>query len=611
MISTNKIKNHLNKFLSNDLFVFIFLLILILFVYQKTFNSYFESDEWFYLTYYLPLTNKTFGIFTAVFSMFTKAGYISGGQHVVPLAALIYYLNVKLFGLNFAPYAVMSLFLHSINSYLVYRLIKLLFNDIKNNFFSKNIYAFLSSFFFAISAVPIHSITGFAFFYGQNVLSVTFFLLCLISYELAYLKKSKKFILFTSTFLLSAIFTQESSSFLFLVLPIITVFRKKIFSYKYLIGVFSLCLGLYLLVRFIIPNVGYIQDKLVDLYLPQDTSKSIHTSSNQNLLSEITFRSITFPFRMVGSIFIPRETNAYIVKYIGPIISPYPSGGDPTTQLAFINYSGQATIIYLVGILISIFCISAISKFLDKRKYMEANLIVEGFLITFLGALPLVALIFIFPQWGYDIYFDSRYYYNPQVGAAILFPFLLLGISRFISQKLHLKKVSIIASLIFLLWFLNNIVVFGNSINQYTRNYTIERRAVISQITNILPKLNKITVFFVEVDGKSPFVSLPFFTSVPQALSVVYFYRNPLPDSFYTKPLFSGNAQGYQYENGRGFGYYTSKKELIAEVRNHKFQIDDVYGFYYFGKNSKIKNITQSIRKELKERITGFYPNKY
>lgn len=115
MISTNKIKNHLNKFLSNDLFVFIFLLILILFVYQKTFNSYFESDEWFYLTYYLPLTNKTFGIFTAVFSMFTKAGYISGGQHVVPLAALIYYLNVKLFGLNFAPYAVMSLFFHSIN----------------------------------------------------------------------------------------------------------------------------------------------------------------------------------------------------------------------------------------------------------------------------------------------------------------------------------------------------------------------------------------------------------------------------------------------------------------------------------------------------------------
>lgn len=605
----DKFKNILNKFFSNNLLVFIFFLILILLAYHNVFNSYFESDEWFYLTYYLPLTKASSGLLTAIVTIFTKSGYISGDQHVVPVAALIYFLNVKFFGLNFAPYAFMSLLVHSINSFLVFRLIKTLLSNTKKSYFEKNIFAFLGSLFFAISPVPMHSITGFAFFYGQNVLSVTFFLLCITYYEQAFIKGKKKFILLTAIFLSLAIFTQESASFLFFVLPIQTIFKKKTFSYKFLNAIFFCCLIAYLLIRFAIPSFNYLSQKIVDHYISLPEKSSQSHSIYANLPAEITFRSITFPLRMVGSIFIPRDTNASIAQFLAPIISPYPPGGDPTTQFAFLYYSGQTVIIYLLGLSIIIYCLNSIVKNVRQKQYAEANFVATGLAIIMFGALPLVALIFVFPLWGYDIYFDSRYYYNPEIGAAILFPFLVFGIAGYISKKLHTKKLVLVVFFILLAWLITNINVFGTSIKAYTRNYTIERKAVIAQLTNYLPKLKSKTVFYIEIDGKGPFVSLPFFTSVPQALSVVYFYRNPLPDSFYSKALFSGNPQGYQYENGRGFGYYISKKELFEAIKVNKFTVNDVYGFYYYGKDSKLKNITTKIRKEINNYIIKISPD--
>ena len=94
--------------------IFIATAAIIFFLFRNLFNSYFEADEWFHFTYYLPLTGKPDGFLTAFTSTIVDTGLLSGeGQHITPLATEIFFLNTKFFGLSFPPYAFISLLLHS------------------------------------------------------------------------------------------------------------------------------------------------------------------------------------------------------------------------------------------------------------------------------------------------------------------------------------------------------------------------------------------------------------------------------------------------------------------------------------------------------------------
>ncbi len=617
-INKEKIKKILYKALSNNLIILAGLFILIFLAYSKLFNSYFESDEWFYFTYYFPLTRQPYGFLNSILATIISANYISGGQHVVPIASLIYFLNTKFFGLNFVPYAFMSLFFHTINSFLVFLFLKTLLY--KKAGFMQNTYSILGSFFFAISPVPMHAITGFAAFYGQNVLSVTFFILCLLFYKLAFIKKEKKLIYLSVVFVFLAVFTKESTTFIFLVLPLMTLLEKRIFSLKFLGKIYLICLTTYFIFRFLIPGIIILPEQLINSYISHSssnqsgkiTAESVNMVTvnfpnipeiNKNLLGELIFRSITFPIRMIGSIFLPSQTAFQIAQLIIPVIYPSIPGDSGVVQSAFTNYSGQSSFIYLLSIIIIIFCLKSVLKFKKLKRPDEAKSIIVGLSILALGALPLVPIIFTFPTWGYAIYFDSRHYYNPAVGAAILFPFLIFELSKFVAKFLNTRKIFLVTLTIFLLWFINNTYVFGKSIKLFTQNYSVERRESLRQLMHYLPSLKEKTVFYFDKDGQAPFGSLPFFTSVPQALTIAYYKSSPLPDSFFNKPLFSGNPEGYQFSQGRGFGYYLSKKNLSQDLSFGNFNIEDIYGFYYYGGTGKLNDITESIRKEMKDYI--------
>jgi len=603
-----------SKVLSNNLVVLIGLSIIVFISYSSLFNSYFESDEWFYFTHYFPLTVEPYGALTAIISTFIDADYISGSQHVVPVASLIYFINTKILGLNFAPYAFMSLLLHSINSFLVFLFIKALLHE--KDMLIKNFYSILGAIFFAISSVPMHAITW-AGFYGQSVLSVTFFILCLLYYKFAFIKKKKKFIYFSIIFLLLALFTKESTAFLFFLLPLMTLIEKRVFPIKFLGKIFLGLLAIYLVFRFIIPNISTLPDKIVDSYLSSSSSyqirenkavdKGIITSRaesiHENLLGEITFRTVTFPIKMVGSIFLPSQTAFQITQVIIPVIYPSVPGDSGVVKSAFTHYSGQSSLIYLLSIVIILFCIKSVLKFKKLKKFDEAKSIIVGLSILALSALPLVPIIFTFPTWGYAIYFDSRHYYNPAVGAAILFPFIIFGIANLLSRSFKIRNALLVALFVFVSWLVYNAYAFDKSIKVSAQNYGADRREVVKQLTNFLPELPNKTVFYFEKDGTAPFTSLPFFTSVSQALSVVYYERNPLPNSFFTKPLFDGDSQGYQFSDGRGFGYYVSKKNLTKDLFLGKFSTDDIYAFYYYGNAMKIEDITSDIREEMEEYI--------
>ena len=309
---------------------------------------------------------------------------------------------------------------------------------------------------------------------------------------------------------------------------------------------------------------------------------------------------------MTGTLFLPRQTVLSIVQFITPIVQPVPPGGDSAensqARLTFLYGPGNGFIIYIAGLVILIFCASQILRFVRRKQMQEAQTLTTGLAIIVLGALPLVAIIFSFPRWGYDFYFDSRHYYNPNVGAAIVFPFLLFALAKFVSKSLRIRKISLVVLALFIVWLINNMYVFNLDIKYNTQNFQPDRREVVRQLKEYLPILPQKTVFYMGTDGLSAYGPiLPFQTGVPQALTVVYYDKSPLPDSFFDKPLFNGKGEGYQYSEGRGFGYYTSKKNLSEALSAHKFKTSDIYAFYYKAKDIHVLNITSKVRTEMED----------
>lgn len=598
----------------------VFFLVLIFSIFASLFNSFFESDEWFHFTYYLPLTQKVDGIFTAFTSTIINAGALSGSQHVIPIASIIYFLNTKFFGMNFVPYAFISLFLHALNSFLIFIFIRQLLYNREN--LTKNLFAFLGGIFFAFSPTPMHAVTGAAPFYGQNVLSVTFSLLCVIYFKKAYVTRKRNCVYTSLFFLFCALFSKETSAFLFLLLPMMALIEKRIFPLKFLGKVFIISILIYAFFRFIIPNVyggfdRYI-NKWVDNYVSTARESVVDTNTivsrdrsiHENIYSELAFRAATFPIKMTGGLFIPRSTLRSLVGVVTPIAYPLPGNNETLNRTQprqfFLDGPGNDLLLYLISICILIFSGILIKRYLNQKKIAEAQTMLIGLAFILLGALPLVMIVLSFPRWGYDTYFDSRLYYNPNVGAAILFPFLLYFIAKyltvFISKILYFRiPLFLIASVLFIMIFSNYLSIVHANLQLTVDATGYPRKKVVMQLKKYLPELPKRAVFYTETDGLSAYGPLlPFQTSIPQVLSVVYYDKNPLPDSFFASNLLDGK-QGYVYDQGRGLGYYNSKKSLASALLVREFSIQDIYGFYYDSRQIKLKNITSSLRSEMKK----------
>lgn len=606
--------------------IFLFFAGLVFIVFKDLFNSYFEADEWFHFTNYLPLTRQPHAFLSVLVKTVTETNLLSRGQHVVPIGEEIFFLNTLFFGTNYTPYIFLSLLLHSINSFLVFLFIRELFHPKKLER-KKKLMAFFGGIFFALSQIHFHAF-AWAAFYGQNNLSVTFFLLCVLFLMKAFNTKKRSFLYLSLLFLFLDLFTKETSTALFFVLPFIVLIEKRTFSLKYLAKLFIFSLIVFSLFRFVLPNIyqgiGHLADKWVDNYISSankstgnkddGTIVSSDLSIHKNIYAELLFRSATFPVKMTSEFYFPRETVLQIVSIITPVIYPQPGGGDEQVRSQyrqfFLNGPGNDMLIYIISISIILLLISLAKKFYIDKKFAESKSIIIGLAIIFFGALPLVLIVLSFPRWGYDTYLDSRHYYMSSVGAAIVFPFLLLGIGEFISKALakllrFRMPIILIASLVFFIWFVNNLVSLNRTFNVMVQISAIPRREVINQLKKNVPVLPQKAVFFIETDGLGAYGPLlPFQTSFPPILTVIYYDKNPLPDSFFSTFFLEGKTEGYLYSEGRGLGFYNSKKALLEALLNNKFSINDIYGFYYDSQKIKLKNTTAEIRKEMNESLT-------
>jgi hypothetical protein len=609
---SKKLKKYFEYFINNNFLVFIFFTISIFLVFHNLFNSYFEADEWFHFTHYFPLTRNPFGFLIALVKSIIDTNALSEGQHIVPIGEELFFLNTLIFGLNFKSYVLISLTLHSFNSFLVFLLIKELLVKVKN--VQSNLFAVLGGIFFAFTPIPVHVITW-AAFYGQNVLSITFFLLSMLFLQKAINKKIKKYLFISSAFLLLDLLTKEIAVVLFFVIPIMILMNRGSFKMKSLTKIYSIPLAFFIPFRFIIPSLYTWANHwvVVNSNLVNQPNKIINDGINFPL---IIYRSITFPLSMISQVFIPGATMLSFMKIISPFIYyQYPGEPEARSQnlLFFIYGPGQNLLYYLLSFGIIALVILMLKKHIKRKETTEGKVVFLAFFLIIVSSFPLVFNVLRIPSWGTD-FFDSRHYYMPSIGAAILLPFLLVYISELIVKILRKIKIYISTTLVliilFIFLFINNFSVLQSNFNIIIDQTGIPRQKIISQLKQYLSVLPKKVVFYAETDGRGAYGTvLPFQTSFPQILTVVYYDKNPLPDSFFDKFVLDAKPQGYMYSERRGFGFYNSKKSLKEALLAKSFSVEDIYAFYYNSKTVKLNNITKSIREEMNNYLKNLNDN--
>ena len=591
-----------------DFLFFIFFVVLTFTAFGPLFNSYFEADEWFHFTHYFPLTREPLGVLLPIIKSVTDAGALSEGQHVVPIGEELFFLNVLFFGLNYKAYVFISLFLHALNSFLVFVFIRELLGSIKNK---RNIlFSFLGGTFFALTAIPMHA-SIWAAFYGQNVLSITFFILSILFLKKALNTQKKSYLFISSLFLLLDLLTKEIAVVLILIIPFMIFLEKGIFPLRYLVKIYSIPLAFFIPFRFILPALYSLVNQWIETSMKLTRSVDAVSVSSGIDISLIIYRTVTFPLSMLSQVFIPGATMLSVLQTISPFIY-YLYAGEPASRAQnrtfFVYGPGQNLLHYLVA-----FGIIAL-VFIMMRKYKkDAKTILLGFILIIASSLPLVFNVLRIQAWGTDL-FDSRHYYMPSVGAAILFPFLLLFMSEFIVSLFRRVKISVnvfwVLGIIFIGWFLNNNSVFQANLHTIVNVTGVPRREIISQLKEHLPRLPQKAVIYAETDGGGAYGTiLPFQTSFPQILTIEYYDKNPLPNTFFNKFVLDAKPQGYMYSEGRGFGFYNTKKALSEALSENKFSVDDVYAFYYHTNAIKLDDITKSIRSEMRKYLENSKEN--
>lgn len=618
--------------INNNVLVFLFFTTSIFLVYHNLFNSYFEADEWFHFTNYLPLTKQPFGFLSIIHRTITDTGALSRGQHLVPIGEAIFFLNTLFFGTNYTPYAFLTLFLHSINSFLVYRLIKALLKKERKSIF----FALMGGIFFALTQIHFHAVEW-AAFYGQNNLSVTFFLLCILFFKLAFNTGRKGFLYLAVLFLFLDLFTKETATALFFILPLMVIIEKRVFSLKYLTKLFVFLLIVFTIFRFIVPytylGIGELANRWAEDYVStankttgnKDAGTIVSTdlSIYKNIYAELLSRSVRFPIKMTSEFYFSRDTILSIMRIISPIIYPLPDNVNTVEEVNksqnyafFVNGPGNELIIYILSISIILLMLFLARQFHKNKKNIKSKAIITGLVIIFCSALPLVFIVLSFPRWGYDTYLDSRHYYMGSVGAAIIFPFLLFGVGNYVLKLIpnFLRSKTLfllITFFIFCGWFVNNLNILKLNLRSVIDDGGYPRKQVIAQFKKSVPTLPQKAIFFVQTDGLGAYgQTLPFLTSVPQVLTVVYYDKNHLPNSFFNTFIFDAKPEGYLYSEGRGFGFYNTKKALSEALLENKFSVEDVYSFYYHTNEIKLDNVTSSVRDEMKKYLAKSEDNK-
>lgn len=514
--------------------VLFFYLLVGIIAFDQLPNTFFQQDEWAIFGKYLywdkialPWVNRLF--------------FYESVSHLIPFTTVFYYFQFKFFGLWFAPYAMASIILHIINALLVTKVVL----QLKGS----KVIAFLSGLLFLINPTTTQAVTWIATAPG-TILSVMFTLLSIV-----FMLQHK--LMLSLLALVAALGFKESSVFLFLFLPVLSIISRREVKRRFDHAVIAVIfVGLiYFGVRLFFSIVGPKAPVSIEYF-------------SQPTLPVYIYRFLTNPIKVFSQTIVPQEIIIFISNGIMKLAYPHLTSGDVPDP-----YIAQSVGSDIVSYGISAIILGIIFLILRKKSILSVAIIFI--------AMSVLPLILIPGPAGYISLFDGRHLYMTSVGVGIVLAILAVTIVE-ASSRLRWIAVSIVAA-----YFLYGIGYIRMTLtNQVTVAET--RKGILNTITKKYPKLPKKAIIITESDkayyGLPPGETvLPFQSGFGNTLLVWYDMNgDKFPACFFKQNfLYIITEQGYKECEGRGFGYFREMENLIKVQKEYQIPVDNIIRFKY------------------------------
>lgn len=546
--------------------IFLFYLILIFLVFRDLPKTFFQQDEWAIFGF-LIYWGK------AGLSWFQRLFVYEQEVHILPFSNLLSYFQFKQFGLNFTSYAVLSIFLHLLNSFLVFYLSYLILK--------KKWLGFVTGALFAVNSISHQAITWVATTTG-TVGVCPFLLLSLIFFA------KRKITLSYLMFVISLGF-KETSLFLFIFLPVFWLIfsekktwqnLKKIFIPLFCLGILYFGLRLFLLVN------------------APPSSTPTEVVSQPASLVVYAYRFLTLPLKAISQSFIPANQILDLSSTMVKLAYPYFIASDGLPNPYLVESVAADIISY---ILTTIILVLLFFTFKYLRSLKEDNIcksLIFSLSFIALGSLP---FIFIPGKAGYFSIFEPRHFYLLSFGSSLLLGIMIFTISRWLTKrfKLVLLVVFLIPIVFFHAFKIRSDIKSQVEIGQL-------RKSILNQISSAYPKLPEKVIFYTESD--KPFYGLPeeekilpFQSGFGQTLLVWHnVYQEKFPACFFEgKFLYVLLGEDYKFCQDRGFGYFRHLDKLAEAIKENNLTKENVIAFGYNSEDQSLTDITLEIRSKL------------
>jgi len=561
----------MRKILRSNYFLIIIYILLALLVFDKLSHTFFQQDEWAIFGNYLYWEKAHLNWFDRLF-MYEQ------DTHIIPLSNFFSYLQFAFFRINFAPYALVSIGIHTINTLAVYCLTFLLTKQKK--------ISFVAGIIFLTNSITHQATTWIATTVGTE--GSTFFILLSIILFVFYLQKNKLFLaLISAIFLCVSLLFKETGIFVFMFFPILWLLYAKNKNYKVFIKDFS---------PFFLLGISYVVFRIYFLLFGYVSTSAPEIISQPGLMTYL-YRAITIPLKFIAQSFIPMS---YIILFAGSVILlGYPyfvHGKIPDIQV--VQTIGSDIVSYTIAIIILLTCLMII-KYLKRKKEEGSKLIILCLSFIFLSSLP---FILIPGKAGYFSLVDGRHLYLTSIFSSILLSIIIFALSDYLGKKRIAFLVSIFIVLAIIAF---NARQIRSDLWKQIADANV-RKSILEKIVNTYPILPKKVIIYAESDSSYYGLPidekiLPFFSGFGQTLLVWYNeHGESFPACFFqAKYLYDITGEGYKECDGRGFGYFRKLSSLKKAISQFRIDPKAIIAFRYISNENKLEDIGIEIKGEL------------
>lgn len=556
-----------------DFIAFTFFALCIVITYWSLPNTFFQQDEWYGFNVY----NKIDAI-GGLRHFINEVFFTFGKTHYTPLAEVGSYLQYKLFDLYFPFYAYVSIFMHVLNTILVFVFV--------NQLVKNRLIAFLSTLLFAVNSITHQAVSWIAA--SLNTQGATFFSLVFYILFFQYIKnkeRNKKIVFLSFASLIIGLLLKEIIA-PFLLVPFFYFFYsmdKSIQSAKKVFIPFVFFLFLYLTLRFVI-------------YINAPPLFSGNVELVQAGIPEYLYRITILPFRVIAQSLIPANYLLSFSEFVVRISYPQFSYSDGSVDPVIRETAGYDIVCFFITLIIIITAISSF-KFFKKRNEYFSKGIVLFLLIPIFSA---ILIIFIPGKAGYVSLIEPRHLYSGSFGAGGLLVLTFLRLSSWFTKS---KSKIILITVIFVLtslhmWKIKNDIVLLKEMGETRRN-------ILTQIASSYPDLPQKIVIYTQSD--TAYYGLPDTEKILPVqvgfggMLLAWYHKNEnFPSCIYDIPLFLEIlGQGYKECNGRGFGYFRKIDSLQKAVKENKLDPTIIIAFSYNSTSGILSETTEEVRSQV------------